>query len=196
MRQCKEELKEFEKQDVKYREDLKHLNQKIKKIEDKFEKDSTKVEALLKEYDESKNLIPKLEDSIPKLQKLLLDEEKILEEIKESSNGRVLSSTFPGNWEVDLQDPEKVRATLADKDLNEPCDLKKAIDTIAMLEAQLKELNPNLDCISEYRQKVSLYNERVEEYNRVTQEWEGVKQQYDVWTKRLHIVFVRVIVFT
>ncbi|KAI4352571.1 hypothetical protein L6164_006809 [Bauhinia variegata] len=85
MRKCKEEFKEFERQDVKYREDFKHLNQKIKKIEDKSEKDSTKVEALLKECEESTKLIPELEGSIPKLQKVLLDEEKLLEEIKESS---------------------------------------------------------------------------------------------------------------
>ncbi|TKY50255.1 Structural maintenance of chromosomes protein 4 [Spatholobus suberectus] len=85
MRKCKEEFKEFERQDVKYREDFKHVNQKIKKLEDKVEKDSSKVEALIKEGEESTDLIPKLEDNIPKLQKLLLDEEKVLEEITESS---------------------------------------------------------------------------------------------------------------
>jgi len=36
-------------------------------------------------------LIPKLEDNIPKLQKLLLDEEKILDEITEISKGGLLS---------------------------------------------------------------------------------------------------------
>ncbi|KAH1094363.1 hypothetical protein GYH30_039878 [Glycine max] len=74
MRKCKEEFKEFERQDVKYREDFKHVNQKIKKLEDKVEKG-----------EESTVLIPKLEDNIPKLQKLLLDEDKVLEEITESS---------------------------------------------------------------------------------------------------------------
>lgn len=38
LRACKEEFKEFERQDVKYREDLKHKKQKIKKLEDKLEK--------------------------------------------------------------------------------------------------------------------------------------------------------------
>ncbi|KAL9323456.1 hypothetical protein ACSQ67_008313 [Phaseolus vulgaris] len=87
MRKCKEEFKEFERQDVKYREDFKHIGQKIKKLEDKVEKDSSKIEALIKEGEESTNLIPKLEDNIPKLQNLLLDEEKILEEITEISKG-------------------------------------------------------------------------------------------------------------
>ncbi|XP_008796541.2 structural maintenance of chromosomes protein 4 [Phoenix dactylifera] len=85
MRTCKEQFKEFERQDVKYREDLKHLKQKIKKTENKLEKDTSKIDELLKENEESSNLIPKLEQEIPKLQRLLLDEEKILEEIKERS---------------------------------------------------------------------------------------------------------------
>lgn len=38
MRKCKEEFKEFERQDVKYREDFKHMNQKIKKLAEKVEK--------------------------------------------------------------------------------------------------------------------------------------------------------------
>lgn len=33
-----EEFKEFERQDLKYREDLKHMKQKLKKIEEKIEK--------------------------------------------------------------------------------------------------------------------------------------------------------------
>lgn len=38
LRKCKEEFKEFERQDVKFREDLKHKKQKIKKLEEKIEK--------------------------------------------------------------------------------------------------------------------------------------------------------------
>ena len=45
----------------------------------------------MKEGEESTDLIPKLEDNIPKLQKLLLDEEKILDEITKSSKGGLLS---------------------------------------------------------------------------------------------------------
>ncbi|QCE10560.1 structural maintenance of chromosome 4 [Vigna unguiculata] len=85
MRKCKEEFKEFERQDVNYQKDFKHISQKIKKLEDKLEKDSSKIEALMKKGEESTDLIPKLEDNIPKLQKLLLDEEKILHEITKSS---------------------------------------------------------------------------------------------------------------
>lgn len=43
LRNCKEEFKEFERQDVKHREDLKHIKLKIKKLEDKTEKVGQKL---------------------------------------------------------------------------------------------------------------------------------------------------------
>ncbi|KAK2994629.1 hypothetical protein RJ640_025683 [Escallonia rubra] len=92
LRRCKDEFKEFERQDVKHREDLKHTKQKIKKLNEKLEKDSAKITDITKECEESTSLIPKLEEGIPKLQKLLLDEEKVLEEIKE--NSKVETETF------------------------------------------------------------------------------------------------------
>lgn len=49
--------------------------------------DSSKIDDLTKDCENSTNLIPKLEDSIPNLQKLLAEEEKILEEIKENAKG-------------------------------------------------------------------------------------------------------------
>lgn len=49
--------------------------------------DSSKIDDLTKDCDESTKLIPQLEEGIPELQKLLADEDKILEEIKENSKG-------------------------------------------------------------------------------------------------------------
>ncbi|WZZ01622.1 hypothetical protein YC2023_073950 [Brassica napus] len=85
LRECKEKFKEFERQDVKHREDLKHVKQKIKKLEDKLQKDSSKINDLTKECEDSRDLIPKLQENIPKLQEVLVDEEKALEEIKEKA---------------------------------------------------------------------------------------------------------------
>lgn len=47
-------------------------------------------------------------------------------------------------------DPEKLQSALADETLNKACGLRKALEMMALLEAQLKEMNPNLDSISEY----------------------------------------------
>lgn len=86
------------------------MKQKIKKLEDKLEKvnsyrrilelfyayiyltcvavqDSSKIGDMTKESEDSRNLIPKLQENIPKLQKVLLDEEKTLDEIKEIAKG-------------------------------------------------------------------------------------------------------------
>ncbi|KAJ4900913.1 Structural maintenance of chromosomes protein 4 [Raphanus sativus] len=85
LRDCKEKFKEFERQDVKHREDLKHMKQKIKKLEDKLQKDSSKINDLTKECEDSRNLIPELQENIPKLQEVLVNEEKALEDIKEKA---------------------------------------------------------------------------------------------------------------
>lgn len=84
----------------------------------------------------------------------------------------------------DSVDQEKLQATLEDETLTMSCDLKRAFEMVALLEAQLKEMNPNLDSISEYRKKVASYNERVEELNEVTQERDDIKKQYDEWRKK------------
>lgn len=47
-------------------------------------------------------------------------------------------------------DPEKLQSTLEDETLDKACGLKRALEMVALLEAQLKEMNPNLDSISEY----------------------------------------------
>lgn len=49
-----------------------------------------------------------------------------------------------------MVDPEKLQATLSDGNLSEACDLKKALEMVTLLQAQLKEMNPNLDSITEY----------------------------------------------
>nr|XP_011465606.1 PREDICTED: structural maintenance of chromosomes protein 4-like isoform X1 [Fragaria vesca subsp. vesca] len=84
----------------------------------------------------------------------------------------------------DLVDSEKIQATLADEHLNSCCDLKRAIGTAALLEAQMREMNPNLDSISEYQRKVSLYNERVEDLSVVTKQRDDIKRQYDEFRKK------------
>jgi hypothetical protein len=56
--------------------------------------DVAKIEGSTKEVEESSNLIPQLEEEIPKLQEQFNQEEKVLEQIKESSRGDIFSLTF------------------------------------------------------------------------------------------------------
>lgn len=44
---------------------------------------------------------------------------------------------------------EKLQATLNEQGLSDACGLKKALEMVSLLEAQLKEMSPNLDSIAE-----------------------------------------------
>lgn len=111
----------------------------------------------------------------------------------------------------DAIDPEKLQEVLTDDSMIDVCDLKRAAEMVALLEAQLKDMNSNLDSISEYalkmeckvnkliflfkylhfavmlcryRQKALLYNERVEELNAATQERDDLKRHHDGLRKK------------
>lgn len=47
LERANEEFKEFERKDIKYREDLKHVKAKLKKLQEKLTKDSAKMEVVL-----------------------------------------------------------------------------------------------------------------------------------------------------
>lgn len=61
-------------------------------------------------------------------------------------------------------DPEKLQATLTDEALSKTSELQKALETLALLEAQLKEMNPNLDSISEYSPSLILKIKKLIEF--------------------------------
>ena len=44
LERANEEFKEFERKDIKYREDVKHLKAKLKKLQDKLVKDTAKMQ--------------------------------------------------------------------------------------------------------------------------------------------------------
>lgn len=89
LKTCAEEFKEFERQDLKYREDHKHMKQKMKKLDEKIAKDTAKIQDTEKESEISTSAIPELEKDVVKLSEKLIDEEKVLEKIKESSKGEI-----------------------------------------------------------------------------------------------------------
>lgn len=46
-------------------------------------------------------------------------------------------------------DPMKLQAELSDLS-NSSCDLKRSLEMVSLIEAQLKDMTPNLDSIAEY----------------------------------------------
>jgi hypothetical protein len=63
---------------------------------------------------------------------------------------QVIMHLFLFRIQMDAIDPEKLKATLGDEQLQDTCDMKNAMEMVALLEAQLKDLSPNLDSIAEY----------------------------------------------
>ncbi|GKE00042.1 hypothetical protein Tco_1388025 [Tanacetum coccineum] len=53
------------------------------------------------------------------------------------------------------------------------------LEKVALLEAQMEKMDPNLNSISDYREKLSKYNERVEELTLVTKECDKTKKHYN-----------------
>lgn len=89
LKSCADQFKAFERQDLKYQEDLKHLKQKLKKLEEKIAKDTAKIEEVEKETSESTVLIPKMEAEVVRLTEQLGEEEKALEALQEGCKGEI-----------------------------------------------------------------------------------------------------------
>ncbi|QCD92601.1 structural maintenance of chromosomes protein 4 [Vigna unguiculata] len=168
------------------------VQENYKKTQEIIDKHMIVLEQAKSEYNQMKKRMDELRASEVDADFKLKDMKKAYKELEMTGKGYKkrldeLQTDIHKHLEqihADLVDQEKLEATLTDEHLNGDCDLKKACEMVALFEVQLKEMNPNLDSISEYRKKVSLYNGRVEELNSVTQERDDIKKQYDEWRKK------------
>ncbi|CAI9109700.1 OLC1v1009573C1 [Oldenlandia corymbosa var. corymbosa] len=150
------------------------------------------LEGAKSDYEKMKKTIDELRASEVDVEYKLQEMKKLHKDLELKGKGYKkrlddLQTSFAKHMEqiqLDLVEPEKLQAVLTDEALVAACDLNRALETVALLEAQLKEMSPNLESISEYRRKASLYSERVEELNVVTQERDEIKKQHDEWRKR------------
>lgn len=114
--------------------------------------DKTKVD-----YEKLKKIVDELRASEVDADYKLQDMKKAFKELeikgkvykKKIGELQIALSKHLEQIQKDLADPEKMQATLEDGTLEETHDLKRALEMVALLEAQLKEMNPNLDSISE-----------------------------------------------
>ncbi|RHN47848.1 hypothetical protein MtrunA17_Chr7g0257421 [Medicago truncatula] len=192
----KERLTEEEE---KLNGNIKEIKQKKSAVQENYKKTQEMIDKHWDVLEEAKSEHDKMKKSVDELRASEVDADFKLKdmkkaykelEIKGKSYKKRLDelqfaiSKHLEQIQVDLVDQEKLQATLAEEHLNAACDLKKTCETVALLEAQLKEMNPNLDSIAEYRKKVSLHSERVEELNAVTRERDDIKKQYDELRKK------------
>ncbi|XP_059670338.1 structural maintenance of chromosomes protein 4-like [Cornus florida] len=168
------------------------VQENYKKTQELIDQHKDVLDKAKNDYEELKKTVDALRASEVDADYKLQDLKKVCKELEMKGKGykkrlddmHVALSKHMEQIRKDLVDPEKLQATLADETLTGACDLKRALEMVALLEAQLKEMNPNLDSISEYQKKVSLYNERVEDLNSVTQQRDDIKKQYDEWRKK------------
>lgn len=74
---------DFEKQDVKLREELKFGKEQLKELEQTKKKELKKQKQILQKQQENEELVPQLEQEVEKLQKQLKKQEQVLETILE-----------------------------------------------------------------------------------------------------------------
>lgn len=178
-------FKEIEEKAFKVQDDYKKTEELIDQHKDVLQKAKSEYETLKKTVDQLRasevDADYKLQDMKKMVKELEMKEKGYKKKLEELNN---TLSKHMEQIKKDLVDPEKLQATLGDESFSKDSDLKKALEMVALLEAQMKEMNPNLDSIAEYRNKVSVYNERVEELNLVTNERDETKKQYDEWRKK------------
>ncbi|CAN0924360.1 Structural maintenance of chromosomes protein 4 [Linum grandiflorum] len=163
------------------------VQEESKKVQELIEKHKEVLDKAREEYEQLKKVVNELRASEVDTDFKLKDLKRGYKELQIRGKGYAKKLDDLHNAitlhmeqiEKDMVDPEKLQAALADATLSEVTDLKRALEMITLLEAQMKEINPNLDSIAEYRRKVALYNERVEELNVVTQNRDDVKRQHD-----------------
>lgn len=84
-----DEFKEFERKDIKFREDIKHIKAKIKKLEDKESKDTAKLAASEAELVGLQAAIPQLKAAAEAANTKLAPAEKALEDMLEGTRDEV-----------------------------------------------------------------------------------------------------------
>uniref|UniRef100_A0A1D1ZC69 Structural maintenance of chromosomes protein 4 n=1 Tax=Anthurium amnicola TaxID=1678845 RepID=A0A1D1ZC69_9ARAE len=199
-------IEDSKKEKEKYIEDkeklmstFKEIEQKAFKVQENYKKTQELIDKHKDVLDGAKAEYNKMKKSMDDLRAAEVDAEYKLQDMKKLSKDwemkgkgykKRLDEIHMGlskhleQIQKEAVDPDKLHATLNDVSLNNASDLKRGLEMVALLEAQLKDMNPNLDSIAEYRRKASLYNERVEGLNAATQERDDLKKQYDELRKR------------
>ncbi|XP_062181355.1 structural maintenance of chromosomes protein 4 [Phragmites australis] len=197
--ESEKEKKEFLAKKEKMMSIFKEIEKKAFVVQDEYKKTQEMMDNHKDELDKTKEEYNKLKKAMDELRASEVDAEYKFQDTKKlAKEWEMKVKAFRkrlDNIQTDLVkhmnqiqkdaiDPEKLKVTLGDDELNDTCDLKRAVEMVALLEAQLKDLSPNLDSIAEYRTKARLYNERVDELNATTQERDDLKKLYDGLRKR------------
>nr|CAB3464830.1 unnamed protein product [Digitaria exilis] len=173
-------FKEIEKKAFVVQEDYKKTQEMLDSHKDELDKTKEEYNKVKKALDELRASEVDAEYKLQDTKKLAKEwEMKVKAFSKRLDDIQTNLAKHMDQIQKDAIDPEKLKVTLGDEELNDTCGMKRAMEMVALLEAQLKDLSPNLDSIAEYRTKARLYSERVDELNTTTQERDDLKKLYD-----------------
>lgn len=197
--EAKKEMENLLAQKEKLMSVFKEIEKKAFLVQEDYKKTQEMIDTHKEELDKTKEDYNKTKKVVDELRATEVDAEYKLQDTKKLAKEWEMKVKAYKKRLADIQtnlakhmdqlqkdaiDPEKLKETLSDEHLNEMCDLKKAMEMVALLEAQIKDSSPNLDSIAEYRTKARLYGERVDELNATTQERDDLKKLYDGLRKR------------
>eukprot|EP00250_Pteridium_aquilinum_P018347 c24044_g1_i1 orf=299-4012(-) len=168
------------------------VEEKYKNLKEILEKQQEELDNAQKEYNDRKKVVDELRTGEVDAQYKLDDLKKVLKDWETKAKGyqkqmEDLSKSL--RHHVEQIQKEGIEAgllqmALALEPLDEANELAAVKERVALIEAQLRELKPNLDAIAEYRHKAAVYSERVNELNEVTQERDDLKKTYDDLRKK------------
>ncbi|GLJ12037.1 hypothetical protein SUGI_0182570 [Cryptomeria japonica] len=168
------------------------VQENYKKTQEVLDAHNEEVEKAKNEYNALKKVLDELRSGEVDVQYKLEDIKKIFKDWEAKGKGyskklEELNKALEQHIEqirIEGIDPALLQATLGNEQFLELNTLETALEKVALLQAQLKELKPSLDSIQEYRRKAALYSERVEELNTITLERDDRKRQYDELRKK------------
>ncbi|RLM98688.1 structural maintenance of chromosomes protein 4 [Panicum miliaceum] len=185
-------FKEIEKKAFVVQEEYKKTQEMIDNHKDELDKTKEEYTKLKKALDELRASEVDAEYKLQDTKKLAKEwEMKVKAFRKRLDDIQTNLARHMDQIQKDAIDPEKLKVTLGVEQLNDTCDMKRAMEMVALLEAQLKDLSPNLDSIAEYRTKARLYSERVDELNATTQERDDLKKLLDEFMAGFNIISLK-----
>ncbi|TVU20023.1 hypothetical protein EJB05_36210 [Eragrostis curvula] len=185
-------FKEIEKKAFVVQEDYKKTQEMMDNHKDELDKTKEEYNKLKKAMDELRasevDAEYKLQDTVKLAKEWEMKVKAFRKRLEDIQTNLV---KHMDQIQKDAIDPEKLKVTLGDEQLHDTCDMKSAMEMVALLEAQLKDLSPNLDSIAEYRTKARLYGERVDELNATTQERDDLKKLLDEFMAGFNIISLK-----
>ncbi|XP_024402503.1 structural maintenance of chromosomes protein 4 [Physcomitrium patens] len=166
------------------------IQEKFTQLQEALSKDTVELEVIKKKYMERQKVINEL-------RAVELDAEFKLKDIKETARlwegkAEALKREYK-ELSKKLQDQieqvqkEGIDLALLEVSIKEPSSeisLARAKESVKVLEGEIKNMQPSLDSIAEYRRKAAMYDERIRELNQVSEAAAEIKKSHDDLRKR------------